>query len=196
MFPAGYLYDTQLVCNLLAVDGMNDPDVLAINAASAALCLSDIPFNGPVGACRVAFVDGEPIPHPTRKQMAKSSLDLVVSGVRNNEIIMLEANADNLSYENFMKAARIGVNEVTQIIKTVEEFAQVHGKPKRAVEKFFVPPEDVISAAESLSRDQILAVMSDFTHDKLSRDKALSAVREETVTKLGVRNRSVILHLS
>lgn len=86
LFPAGYFYDTQLVCNLLAVDGLNDPDVLAINAASAALCLSDIPFGGPVGAVRVALVDGEPVVHPTRRQMDVSDLNLVVSGVEHNKV--------------------------------------------------------------------------------------------------------------
>lgn len=70
------------------MDGLNDPDVLAINAASAALCLSDIPFVGPVGAARVALIDGEPIVHPTRRQMASSDLNLVVSGIEGNKVGM------------------------------------------------------------------------------------------------------------
>lgn len=86
LFPGGYYFDTQLMCNLLAVDGLNDPDVLAINAASAALCLSDIPFNGPVAAVRVALIDGEALVHPTRKQMETSDLNLIVSGVEHNKV--------------------------------------------------------------------------------------------------------------
>lgn len=86
LFPAGYFFDTQLMCNLLAEDGLNDPDVLAINAASAALCLSDIPFNGPVAAVRVALIDGEALVHPTRKQMETSDLNLIVSGVEHNKV--------------------------------------------------------------------------------------------------------------
>ncbi|XP_013792570.1 polyribonucleotide nucleotidyltransferase 1, mitochondrial-like, partial [Limulus polyphemus] len=84
LFPEGYLYDTQLVCNLIAVDGHNDPDVVSINAASAALSLSDIPWNGPVGAVRVGMIDGELVINPTRRELVQSSLNLVVTGAEHN----------------------------------------------------------------------------------------------------------------
>ncbi|XP_003743636.2 polyribonucleotide nucleotidyltransferase 1, mitochondrial [Galendromus occidentalis] len=184
MFPAGYHYETQLVCNLLAVDGLNDPDVIAINAASAALCVSDIPFNGPVGACRVAFIDGKAVPHPTRRQMASSSLDLIVSGVKHSKIVMLEASADNLCVQDFMQSVKVGMKEVSKIVQTIEDFARTHGKPKREVAAYFVPSQEMISMAETLSRDQVYEVLTDFSHDKLSRDRALSVVRETALVKL------------
>lgn len=170
---------------------MNDPDVLAINAASAALCLSDIPFNGPVGACRVAFVDGEPIPHPTRRQMASSSLNLIVAGVPHGKIVMLEASADDLHVQDFLHAVKVGMKEVKNIVRIIDDFAKSKGKPKREVETYFVAPEDVILMAESLAKDRVKDIMSDYSHDKLSRDRALSVVRDETVQKLTVRNRGL-----
>lgn len=94
-FP-GYFYETQIVCNLLSVDGVNDPEVLSINAASAALAVSDIPWNGPVAAVRVGLIDGEVVINPARKDMAKSQLNLVVSAASRNLVVMLEASAENV----------------------------------------------------------------------------------------------------
>jgi len=81
-FCLGYTSETQVVCNMLAVDGVNDPDVLSINAASAALVMSDIPWDGPVGAVRVgkALGSSDFIINPTRKELASSELNLIVTG--------------------------------------------------------------------------------------------------------------------
>jgi polyribonucleotide nucleotidyltransferase len=77
LFPQGYFYDTQIISILLSADGENDPDILSINGASAALCVSDIPFNGPIGAVRVGRVKGEFVVNPTHTQREQSDLDLV-----------------------------------------------------------------------------------------------------------------------
>src|SRR3989442_6115146 len=76
LFPQGYFYDTQIISILLSADGENDPDILAINGASAALCVSDIPFAGPIGAVRVGRVNGEFIANPTHTERGESELDL------------------------------------------------------------------------------------------------------------------------
>lgn len=103
MFVTGYFYETQVVCNLLSVDGLNDPEVLSINAASAALAVSDIPWNGPIGAVRVGLIDGAFVTNPTRKEMTKSQLNLVVSATRRNLVVMLEASAENVLTQDFQK---------------------------------------------------------------------------------------------
>src|SRR4029079_3785934 len=77
LFPKGYFYDTQVISVLLSADGENDPDILSINGASAALCVSDIPFAGPIGAVRVARINGEFVVNPTHTQRQLSNLDLV-----------------------------------------------------------------------------------------------------------------------
>src|SRR6187399_1480652 len=87
LFPKGYLYETQIVAILLSADGVNDSDILAMNGASAALCLSDIPFAGPIGAVRVGRVNGQFIVNPTHAQRDKSDLDLVYVGSENDVIM-------------------------------------------------------------------------------------------------------------
>src|SRR6201996_9349004 len=103
LFPKGYLYDTQIITTLLSADGENDPDMLSINGASAALVVSDIPFAGPVGAVRVGRVNGQFIVNPQHTERLDSDLDLVYVGTQ-NDIIMLEGAADELPEEDFIKA--------------------------------------------------------------------------------------------
>src|SRR5438045_5172248 len=88
LFPQGYFYDTQIISVLLSADGENDPDILSINGASAALMVSDIPFAGPVGAVRVGRVNGQFIANPTHAQMEDSDLDLVYAGLK-DAVIMI-----------------------------------------------------------------------------------------------------------
>ena len=89
LFPKGYLYDTQVITLLLSADGQNDPDILSINGASAALCVSDIPFDGPVGAVRVGRVNGAFIANPTHDERVHSDLDLIYVG-DGEKVIMIE----------------------------------------------------------------------------------------------------------
>src|SRR5205085_9644408 len=103
LFPKGYLYDTQIIAILLSADGENDPDILSINGASAALMVSDIPFAGPIGAVRVGRVNGQFIANPTHDQLLKSDLDLVYVGTE-NDVIMLEGSALELPEEEFIRA--------------------------------------------------------------------------------------------
>src|ERR1700694_4635826 len=103
LFPKGYFYDTQVISVLLSADGENDPDILSINGASAALCVSDIPFAGPIGAVRVARVNGEFVVNPTHSQRQLSNLDLVYVGTF-DDIVMIEGAADQLPEQEFIKA--------------------------------------------------------------------------------------------
>src|SRR3954464_3372700 len=103
LFPKGYLFDTQIIAVLLSADGENDPDVLAMNGASAALMVSDIPFAGPVAAVRVGRIGGEFVANPTHLQRADSDLDLVYVGTE-KEVIMIEGSALELPEDDFIKA--------------------------------------------------------------------------------------------
>uniref|UniRef100_A0A2R5L4P2 polyribonucleotide nucleotidyltransferase n=1 Tax=Ornithodoros turicata TaxID=34597 RepID=A0A2R5L4P2_9ACAR len=184
LFPPGYFYETQLVCNLLAVDGINDPDIVSINAASTALALSDVPWNGPVGAVRVGLVDGDPVINPTRRQMTQSTLNLIVAGVEHNQVVMLEASAENVLLQDFQKAVRLGVKETQVIVRHIKEFQKAHGRPKREVERYFVPSQELVDAAKLLSETRIRDILSNPEHDKVSRDMALSEVKKDVVEKL------------
>ncbi|NXV35541.1 PNPT1 nucleotidyltransferase, partial [Rissa tridactyla] len=184
LFPLGYFYDTQILCNLLAVDGVNDPDILAINGASAALALSDIPWNGPIGAVRVGLVDGETIINPTRKQMSSSALNLVVAGAPQNQVVMLEATAENILQQDFCHAIKVGVKHTQQIIQGIQQLVKERGVVKRTVQKLFVAPEEIVECAKKLAFNKIYAVFTDSSHDKISRDEAINKIRLETEEQL------------
>ncbi|XP_078261917.1 polyribonucleotide nucleotidyltransferase 1, mitochondrial [Rhinoraja longicauda] len=184
LFPSGYFYDTQVICNLLAVDGINDPDILAINGASAALALSDIPWNGPIGAVRVGFVDGEVVINPTRKEMALSTLNLILAGAPHSQVVMMEAAAENILQQDFCHAVKIGVKHTQQIIQSIQQLANKHGNSKRTPQKTFVPSKEIVENARQLASEKIREVFKDFTHDKISRDDAINKIRLETEEQL------------
>ncbi|XP_035519569.1 polyribonucleotide nucleotidyltransferase 1, mitochondrial [Morone saxatilis] len=184
LFPAGYFYDTQILCNLLAVDGVNDPDVLAINAASAALSLSDIPWNGPIGAVRVGMLDGEMLINPTRAQMASSSLNLIVAGAPSSQVVMIEASAENVLQQDFCHAVKVGVKYTQQIILGIQQLAREQKITKRIPVKVFSTPADMVQHVQHVASEKIYAVFTDYTHDKISRDDAINKIRLETEESL------------
>uniref|UniRef100_A0A8D3E9M9 Polyribonucleotide nucleotidyltransferase 1, mitochondrial n=1 Tax=Scophthalmus maximus TaxID=52904 RepID=A0A8D3E9M9_SCOMX len=179
LFPPGYFYDTQILCNLLAVDGVNDPDVLAINAASAALALSDIPWDGPIGAVRVGMVDGQLLINPTRVEMTSSSLNLIVAGAPSSQVVMIEASAENVLQQHFCHAVKVGVKHTQQIIHAIQQLAREQKVTKRTPVKDFSTPTDMVEHVR-LASERIYAVFTDFMHDKISRDEAINKIRLDT----------------
>src|ERR1700739_1333082 len=128
LFPAGYLYDTQIISILLSADGENDPDMLAINGASAALCVSDIPFAGPIGAVRVGRVNGQFVANPTHDERTQSDLDLVYVGTE-NDVIMIEGAANELPEAGFIKALELAHIHAREMIRAQKELAWQIAKP-------------------------------------------------------------------
>ncbi|XP_034408500.1 polyribonucleotide nucleotidyltransferase 1, mitochondrial [Cyclopterus lumpus] len=187
LFPHGYFYDTQVVCNLLAVDGVNDPDVLAINAASAALSLSDIPWHGPIGAVRVGMVDGEMLINPTRTEMTSSSLNLIVAAGPGSQVVMIEASAENVLQQDFCHAVKVGVKHAMQIILALQQMAREQKITKRTPVKIFSAPTDMVESVRQSASKRIYGVFTDYTHDKISRDDAINKVRLETEEDLKER---------
>nr|XP_031531446.1 polyribonucleotide nucleotidyltransferase 1, mitochondrial [Vicugna pacos] len=184
LFPAGYFYDTQILCNLLAVDGVNEPDVLAINGASVALSLSDIPWNGPIGAVRIGMIDGECIVNPTRKEMSSSTLNLIVAGAPKSQIVMLEASAENILQQDFCHAIKVGVKYTQQIIQGIQQLVKEIGVTKRTPQKLFIPSPDIVKHAHKFAMEKLYAVFTDHEHDKISRDEAINKIRLDTEEQL------------
>ncbi|XP_071159714.1 polyribonucleotide nucleotidyltransferase 1, mitochondrial-like isoform X1 [Mytilus edulis] len=184
LFPAGFNYETQIICNLMAVDGDHDPEVLSINAASAALALSDIPFNGPVGAVRIGYVDHEIVINPTRRELQRSPLNLIVSGCNDNKIVMMEGHADNFGHDLFKEAIKTGVKEIDTIIIKLKELRESLGKPKRDVEYKLAPPEEIFTTIERLTNTELTAILQDASHDKFSRDNAVRDLKSSTIKQL------------
>jgi polyribonucleotide nucleotidyltransferase len=180
LFPKGYFYDTQVISVLLSADGENDPDILSINGASAALCVSDIPFAGPIGAVRVARVNGEFVVNPTHSQRQLSNLDLVYVGTA-EDIVMIEGAADQMPEEEFIKALEFAQPFVREIIEMQRELASVAGKPKRDVALLNVR-DDLLEIAYQVAGDRIEAAL--YTSGKVARSKAVDSLRKEVETTI------------
>jgi polyribonucleotide nucleotidyltransferase len=175
LFPKGYFYDTQVISVLLSADGENDPDILSINGASAALCVSDIPFAGPIGAVRVGRVDGQLVVNPTHTQRQLSDLDLVYVG-NENDVVMIEGSADELAEEEFIKALEFAQGFVREIIGMQKELTATAGKPKRNAELLTVR-DDLLEIAYQVAGDRIEAAL--YTSGKVARSKAVDALSSE-----------------
>jgi polyribonucleotide nucleotidyltransferase len=180
LFPKGFFYETQIISTLLSADGENDPDILSINGASAALMVSDIPFRGPAGAVRVGRIEGQFVSNPTHAQQAVSDLDLVYVGTE-TEILMIEGSALELPDEEFKKALDYAQEQVQIVIKLQKELAAKAGKPKREAPLFQVRPE-LLEIASAVAGDRIEAAI--YRPSKVERLKAVAALKEEVKVKI------------
>ncbi|MEK7861314.1 MAG: polyribonucleotide nucleotidyltransferase, partial [Chloroflexota bacterium] len=129
LFPKGFRNDTQVIVSAFSADQENDPDVLALNAASAALSISNAPFEGPVGCVRVGTVGGTLVLNPTIPQMEESQLDLVVAGTR-DAILMVEAGAEHVSEDLILEALALAQTGILALVDAQEELVRAVGKPK------------------------------------------------------------------
>jgi len=136
MFQDGFKCETQVIAFVLSADTENDPDVVAINAASAALTLSDIPFLGPIGAVRVGLVNGSFLANPTYAEMRESLLNIMVVGSA-EAIVMIESGAKEVKEETVVDAIEFAHAEIRKICAAINDLRAKVGKPKRAV----TPPE-------------------------------------------------------
>ncbi len=132
LFPEGFRNETQVIALVLSADTENDPDVLAINAASAALTLSDIPFAGPVGAVRVGLINDEYLVNPTYDQMRESLINIMVVGTEQG-IVMVESGAKEVSEEQVLRAIDFAHAEIKKICATIRDLASRAGKKKREI---------------------------------------------------------------
>ncbi len=136
LFPDGFRNETQLIALVFSADKENDPDVVAINAAAAAVALSDIPFSATVGAVRVGRVNGEFVINPTYNERNETTVNIMVVGHKDG-IVMIESGAKEESEETILAAIEFGHAEIKKICAAIDELVKLAGKPKRA----FVAPE-------------------------------------------------------
>ncbi|MFP3928731.1 MAG: polyribonucleotide nucleotidyltransferase, partial [Desulfobacteraceae bacterium] len=130
LFPENYFFETQVMASVLSTDKENDADVLAIVGASAALEVSDIPFQGPIGAVRVGHVNGELIANPTVSQLAESDMEVIVAGNR-SAVVMVEGGAEFVSEQEMTDAILFGHQALQPLLDMQEEIRKAVGKPKR-----------------------------------------------------------------
>lgn len=129
LFPEGYLNEVQVIIHVLSVNPEIDPDMAAMIGASAALSVAGIPFNGPVGAARVGYIDGQYVLNPTVSQLATSSLNLVVAGTE-VAVLMVESEANQLSEEVMLGAVMYGHDQMKAVINAIHDLVRDGGKPE------------------------------------------------------------------
>ncbi len=175
LFPKGYFYDTQIVAILLSADGENDADVLSMNGASAALCLSDIPFAGPIGAVRVGRVDGKFVINPTHDERENSDLDLIYVGNK-TDVIMIEGAADELPEADFIAALHHAQTAVQKIIAAQEELVALAGKAKRGFDPILAK-ENLLEIGYEIAGSRIEDAI--YAPTKTERARKVGALRDE-----------------
>ena len=182
LFPKGLRNEVQIIVTTLSADLENPLDLLAINGASAALCVSDIPFGGPIGATRVGFADGDYVINPTFQQLEMSQLDLVVAGSRAG-VMMMEAGSNQVSEEFVLEGIRRGQEANLELIALQEEMVDSVGKAKVAFEAEVAPAglEDKVGAIV----DGRLATAMDSAGGKAEQKSQLESLKAEISGQLG-----------
>jgi polyribonucleotide nucleotidyltransferase len=174
LFAAGYRHETQVVCTTLSHDLENDPDIVALVGASAALTISGIPFVGPIGAARVGYIDGQYVLNPTGTQREKSKLDLVVAGTREG-VLMVESEAHELSEEIMLGAVMFGHEAYQDVINAVIRLAEKCAKEPWSLPEAVPYAADVARTVREIAETELRAAYAETLksarHDKISDAK-------------------------
>jgi polyribonucleotide nucleotidyltransferase len=180
LFPKGWYNEVQVQTVLLSADGENDPDILSIIGASAALMVSDIPWAGPLGAVRVGRIGGKFVANPTHAEMAESDLDLVYVG-NDKDIVMYEGAAKEITEADFNAALQYAQEVIQPIIAAQKELVAKAGKKKRQITLNIVPDE-ILHEAKQLAGDRFVPAL--LTPGKLARENACKAIQDEVGVRL------------
>jgi polyribonucleotide nucleotidyltransferase len=180
LFPKGWFNEVQVQSILLSADGENDPDILSIVGASAALSVSDIPWDGPLGAVRIGRVAGKFVANPTHAEMRESDLDLIYVG-NTADVVMYEGAAKEISEADFMAALHFGHECCQPLIAAQKDLAARGGKKKRSITVNIVPDE-ILKEAKKLAGERIVPAL--LTTKKLEREAAVKAVTDDVAAQL------------
>ncbi len=178
LFPDGMRNEVQIITTTLSSDGVHHLDIMAVNGASAALHISNIPWNGPIAAVRVGYINGRLVANPTLQEMEESILDLRMAGTK-EAIIMVEAGANEAPEALMVDALQFGHEAMQPFIQLQEEMRAAVGKPKTEVELKELDPAVVAAVTEQFGA-QITEVMTSYT-DRTARNEAMSTLREQIV---------------
>ncbi|HJP17407.1 MAG TPA: polyribonucleotide nucleotidyltransferase [Nitrospinota bacterium] len=181
LFEDGFTNETQVICYPLSHDKENDPDILGIIGASAALIISDIPFLNPIGAVRVGRVEEKFICNPTYDQLNESDLNLVLAGTK-DAIVMVEGEAKELSEQVMVEALMFGHEEIKKLVDLQNKLREIAGKPKNVVEN----PEknkDLIEKVARSAKEKLTDAL--FIKEKLAMYDAVSAIVKDTISEIG-----------
>ncbi|MBE6049451.1 MAG: polyribonucleotide nucleotidyltransferase [Clostridium sp.] len=183
LFPKGYRNDVQVVATVVSVEKDNLPEILAINAASMALCLSSIPYTIPAAAVQIGLIDGNLIVNPNAEEREKSSLHLTVCATK-DKVMMIEAGGNEIDEDTMIKAIEFGFDQCQPIIAFQEEAMAKFGKEKE-VPELYKPDEEIEKELRAFASDMIKEAM--YIMDKDERNAAVDAVNEKVKEYFGER---------
>jgi len=175
LFPKGFLNEVQVIGYLLSTDQVNEADVLMVNGASAALLISDVPWDGPVGCVRLGEIDGEFVVNPTNEQMYDSSLDLIYVGSE-KEMMMIEGSADQMPEDRFVAALEHAHDAIQDIIAAQRELAKLCAKEKKEFD-LCNAPDEVMALCREITGNRMDEAI--FAPSKQERQEAVNLVKED-----------------
>jgi polyribonucleotide nucleotidyltransferase len=182
LFPEGFRNETQVIVLVFSADKENDPDVIGINAASAALALSDIPFGGPVGAVRVGQVNGQFVVNPTYTERRDSAINITVVATKDG-IVMVESGSNEVSEETVIGAIEFGHEEIKKIVAGIEQLVGLAGKAKREV----TPPEfdtAYYSALRAKIGNRLADALDTSAHPKFESSALVKQIKDELAKEI------------
>lgn len=179
LFPEGFFNDVQVIATVLSVDPDNSPEIAAMIGSSVALCISDIPFNGPTAAVYVGLIDGEYVINPKQEEMEKSDINLCISGTK-DAIMMVESGSNEVSEDQMIKAILKGHEAIKEICEFEEEIIKKIGKEKYSFEKFEAK-EEIFNEIDKEFREDIKD--SIFEADKIQRIENSESLKDTILNK-------------
>jgi polyribonucleotide nucleotidyltransferase len=189
LFPKSFKCETQVICTVLSHDMENNPDIVALIGASAALTISGVPFFGPIGAARIAYIDGGYVLNPTLAEMENSALDLVVAGTKEG-VLMVESEASELSEEVMLGAVKFGHEQMQTAIEAIIDLAETAAKEPRDIPE---EAEEAASLRKTLSKLNKKMSGAYEIADKTERQSAVGAVKDEAAELAGEEADSVLV---
>ncbi|CAK9808881.1 Polyribonucleotide nucleotidyltransferase 1, mitochondrial [Anthophora plagiata] len=168
LFQPEYCYETQIICNLLAIDGINDADVLSINAASAALSISDIPWNGPIGAVRVGFIDKQHVVNPSKRELQ----------------------------QKLLKAIKLGTKECQKIIQSIVQLKSMINKPKIKLATDDKSIDEDEKFVKCFAERELNDIFTCYSHNKISRDNAINDLKNRLIESMTNRDPEVVTNIT
>ncbi|MFO7819220.1 MAG: polyribonucleotide nucleotidyltransferase [Halanaerobacter sp.] len=178
LFPKGMRHDVQVVATVLSVDNDNAPDIAAMVGASAALAISDIPFEEPIAGTRVGLIDDEYVINPTSEEMEESQLDITVAGTE-DAVMMVEAEADEVSEAEIIESINFGQDAIKDVVRLQKEMVAEIGKEKADIDLEIVEDSELEAEVEDYVGNSLSQALQ--TEDKAKRGEAVSKVRDEVV---------------
>ncbi|VAI47169.1 unnamed protein product [Triticum turgidum subsp. durum] len=182
LFPHGFYHEVQITVNVLSSDGKQDPDVMAANASSAALMLSDVPWNGPIGVIRVGRIDGNFVLNPTVDELGLSDLNLVYACSR-DKTLMIDVQAREITERDLQAGMKLAHSEAVKYIDPQIRLAKRAGKEKREYKLSMISDENY-EKIRTLSEAPIEEVFTDKSYGKFERGEALQKITESVKEKL------------